>query len=200
MVLDLSRVLAGPYGTVDARRPRRDRHEDREPERPQRLRGFPPYLRDGDQEFSGYYRGAAGQVRPSALDLASDAGKDVLGDLGSADIPSRGGGRDHGQASGTVRGARPPSTRSFVYTAGKKTGRRARGAASRARQHGPGCRRALVHERVRGPAAVGVGVTIGEFSATMFSVIGTLTTLRHAERTGVGQLVNVAPGGQHESR
>jgi crotonobetainyl-CoA:carnitine CoA-transferase CaiB-like acyl-CoA transferase len=39
---------------------------------------------------------------------------------------------------------------------------------------------------------VRVGVTIGDLSATMFGVIGTLAALRHAERTGVGQLVDVA--------
>ena len=39
---------------------------------------------------------------------------------------------------------------------------------------------------------VRVGVTIGDLAATMFGVIGVLAALRHAERTGVGQLVDVA--------
>jgi crotonobetainyl-CoA:carnitine CoA-transferase CaiB-like acyl-CoA transferase len=39
---------------------------------------------------------------------------------------------------------------------------------------------------------VRVGVTIGDLSASMFGVIGALAALRHAERTGEGQLVDVA--------
>jgi CoA:oxalate CoA-transferase len=39
---------------------------------------------------------------------------------------------------------------------------------------------------------VRVGVVIGDISATLFGVIGTLAALRHAERTGAGQLVDVA--------
>lgn len=39
---------------------------------------------------------------------------------------------------------------------------------------------------------VRVGTIIGDLSATMYAVIGTLAALRHAERTGDGQLVDVA--------
>jgi CoA:oxalate CoA-transferase len=39
---------------------------------------------------------------------------------------------------------------------------------------------------------VRVGVTIGDLSATLFAVVGTLAALRHAEATGEGQLVDVA--------
>ena len=43
-----------------------------------------------------------------------------------------------------------------------------------------------------GQPPVRVGVTIGDLSATLFAVVGTLAALRHAERTGEGQLVDVA--------
>lgn len=43
-----------------------------------------------------------------------------------------------------------------------------------------------------GQPPVRVGVTIGDLSATLFAVVGTLAALRHAEATGEGQLVDVA--------
>ncbi len=39
---------------------------------------------------------------------------------------------------------------------------------------------------------VRVGTIIGDLAATMYAVIGTLAALRHAEKTGAGQLVDVS--------
>lgn len=39
---------------------------------------------------------------------------------------------------------------------------------------------------------VRVGTIIGDLSATLYAVIGTLAALRHAERTGEGQLVDIS--------
>ncbi len=43
-----------------------------------------------------------------------------------------------------------------------------------------------------GRPPVRVGTIIGDLSATMYGVIGTLAALRHAERTGEGQLVDIS--------
>ena len=194
VVLDLSRVLAGPYcgqlladfgATVIKVENPRD---------PDVTRGFPPYLTNGDAELSGYFtqynRGKLGIT----LDLATDGGRETLLDLvARADIVLenfRPGTMDKLGLGYDVLSAANPR---IVYTAisgyGQTGSRRRRPAFDSTAQAAGGL---WSMNGEPGGIPLRMGVTIGDLAATLFAATGTLLALRHAERTGVGQLVDVA--------
>jgi crotonobetainyl-CoA:carnitine CoA-transferase CaiB-like acyl-CoA transferase len=194
VVLDLSRVLAGPYAAQMLADLGATVIKIENPRDPDVSRGFPPYLRDGDDEFSAYYaqynRGKLGL----GLDLAAAGGVDVLKDLvSSADIlieNFRPGTMDKlGVGFEVLREINPR----LVYTAisgyGQTGSRSRRPAFDNTAQAAGGL---WSMNGYPGQPPVRVGVTIGDLSATLFGVVGTLAALRHAERTGEGQLVDVA--------
>ncbi|GGH47003.1 CaiB/BaiF CoA transferase family protein [Microbacterium album] len=194
VVLDLSRVLAGPYAAQFLADLGATVVKIENPADPDVSRGFPPYLRHGDEEFSGYYaqynRGKLGL----ALDLRSEEGKGVLRDLvAQADVlveNFRPGTMDKlGLGYDSLREINPR----LVYTAISgygQTGSRSRRPAFDNTAQAAGGLWSMNGYPDQPP--VRVGVTIGDLSATLFGVIGTLAALRHAERTGEGQLVDVA--------
>ncbi|OZE78273.1 CoA transferase [Rhodococcus sp. 15-649-2-2] len=194
VVLDLSHVLAGAYAAQMFADFGATVIKIENPTGPDVARGFPPYMKTADDEFSAYYaqynRGKLGLT----LDLRADEGKAVLKDLvAKADV--------------LIENFRPGTTKKLgidydvlaainprlVYLAisgyGQTGSRSLRPAFDNTAQAAGGLW--SMNGQV-GEDPVRVGVTIGDLSATMFGVIGALTALRHAERTGVGQLVDVA--------
>lgn len=193
-VLDLSRVLAGPYAAQMLADLGATVIKIENPRDPDVSRGFPPYLTDGEEEFSAYYaqynRGKLGV----GLDLASEDGKQVLKDLVlNADILVEnfrpGTMAKLGVGYDVLREINPK----LVYTAisgyGQTGSRSRRPAFDNTAQAAGGL---WSMSGYPGQPPVRVGVTIGDLSATLFAVIGTLAALRHAEATGEGQLVDVA--------
>ncbi|MCP2635421.1 CoA transferase [Microbacterium sp. HD4P20] len=193
-VLDLSRVLAGPYAAQMLADLGATVIKIENPRDPDVSRGFPPYLTDGEEEFSAYYaqynRGKLGL----GLDLATEDGKEVLKDLVRA-------------ADVLVENFRPGTMAKLglgfdvlhevnprlVYTAISgygQTGSRSRRPAFDNTAQAAGGMWSMNGYPDQPP--VRVGVTIGDLSATLFAVVGTLAALRHAETTGEGQLVDVA--------
>ena len=194
VVLDLSRVLAGPYAAQMLADLGATVLKIENPRDPDVSRGFPPYLTDGTEEFSAYYaqynRGKLGM----GLDLASPDGVAVLKDLVSrADIlveNFRPGTMDKLGVGYDVLAAINPK---LVYTAISgygQTGSRSRRPAFDNTAQAAGGLWSMNGYADQPP--VRVGVTIGDLSATLFAVVGTLAALRHAEKTGEGQLVDVA--------
>lgn len=193
-VIDLSRVLAGPYAAQMLADLGATVIKVENPRDPDVSRGFPPYLTDGDEEFSAYYaqynRGKLGM----GLDLATPEGKEVLKDLvRNADVlveNFRPGTMEKlGVGYEVLREVNPR----LVYTAisgyGRTGSRSKRPAFDNTAQAAGGIwsmNGYAEHPPVR------VGVTIGDLSATLFAVVGTLAALRHAEATGEGQVVDVA--------
>ncbi len=193
-VVDLSRVLAGPYASQTLADLGATVIKVENPRDPDVSRGFPPYLTDGDEEFSAYYaqynRGKLGV----GIDLATPEGKEVLKDLvRGADVlveNFRPGTMEKlGVGYEVLREINPR----LVYTAisgyGRTGSRSKRPAFDNTAQAAGGIwsmNGYAEHPPVR------VGVTIGDLSATLFAVIGTLAALRHAEATGIGQVVDVA--------
>ncbi|WP_223622921.1 CaiB/BaiF CoA-transferase family protein [Microbacterium sp. EST19A] len=193
-VIDLSRVLAGPYAAQMLADLGATVIKVENPRDPDVSRGFPPYLTDGDEEFSAYYaqynRGKLGM----GLDLATPEGKEVLKDLvRGADVlveNFRPGTMEKlGVGYEVLREVNPR----LVYTAisgyGRTGSRSKRPAFDNTAQAAGGIwsmNGYAEHPPVR------VGVTIGDLSATLFAVVGTLAALRHAEATGEGQVVDVA--------
>ncbi|CAN3700041.1 Acetyl-CoA:oxalate CoA-transferase [Microbacterium sp. MM2322] len=194
VVLDLSRVLAGPYAAQTLADLGATVIKIENPRDPDVSRGFPPYLTHGDDEFSAYYaqynRGKLGV----GLDLAAPGGTETLLDLvRRADIlveNFRPGTMDKlGVGYDVLRAANPRLVYVAVSGYGQTGSRSRRPAFDNTAQAAGGM---WSMNGYPGQPPVRVGVTIGDLSATLFAVIGTLAALRHAERTGEGQLVDVA--------
>ena len=194
VVLDLSRVLAGPYAAQTLADLGATVIKIENPRDPDVSRGFPPYLTHGDEEFSAYYaqynRGKLGV----GLDLAAPGGTETLLDLvRRADIlveNFRPGTMDKlGVGYDVLRAANPRLVYVAVSGYGQTGSRSRRPAFDNTAQAAGGM---WSMNGYPGQPPVRVGVTIGDLSATLFAVIGTLAALRHAERTCEGQLVDVA--------
>ncbi|TQL44438.1 CoA:oxalate CoA-transferase [Leucobacter komagatae] len=194
VVLDLSRVLAGPYAAQHLADFGATVVKIENPRDPDVARGFPPYLRAGDREFSAYYAQYNRGKRGLALDLATAEGKQTLKDLVvNADVlieNFRPGTMERlGLGYDVLAGINPR----LVYTAisgyGHTGSRSRRPAFDNTAQAAGGL---WSMNGVSGEQPVRVGVTIGDLSASLYGVIGTLTALRHAEQTGRGQFVDVA--------
>jgi crotonobetainyl-CoA:carnitine CoA-transferase CaiB-like acyl-CoA transferase len=193
-VLDLSRVLAGPYAAQILADLGATVIKVENPKDPDVSRGFPPYLKAGDDEFSAYYaqynRGKLG----IAIDLASDEGKDILKELVlKADLlveNYRPGTMEKLGLSYEVLSAINPKLVYMAISGYGQTGSRSKRPAFDNTAQAAGGLWSMNGYPDQPP--VRVGITIGDLSASMFGVIGALAALRHAERTGQGQLVDVA--------
>ncbi|WZH38806.1 MAG: CoA transferase [Microbacterium enclense] len=194
VVVDLSRVLAGPYAAQMLADLGATVIKIENPRDPDVSRGFPPYLTDGDEEFSAYYaqynRGKLGV----GLDLAAPGGTETLIDLvRRADIlveNFRPGTMDKlGVGYEVLREANPRLVYVAVSGYGQTGSRSRRPAFDNTAQAAGGM---WSMNGYPGQPPVRVGVTIGDLSATLFAVVGTLAALRHAESTGEGQMVDVA--------
>lgn len=194
VVLDLSRVLAGPYAAQMLADLGATVIKIENPRDPDVSRNFPPYLTAGDEEFSAYYAQYNRGKRGVGLDLAAPGGTETLRDLvRRADIlveNFRPGTMDRlGVGYDVLREVNPRLV--YVAVSGYgQTGSRSRRPAFDNTAQAAGGMWSMNGYPDRPP--VRVGVTIGDLSATMFAVIGALAALRHAEATGEGQLVDVA--------
>ena len=193
-VLDLSRVLAGPYAAQMLADLGATVIKVENPADPDVSRGFPPYLTSGDEEFSAYYaqynRGKLG----IAIDLRSDEGKKILKELVvKADMlieNYRPGTMEKLGLGYDVLAAINPRLVYMAISGYGQTGSRAKRPAFDNTAQAAGGLWSMNGYPDQPP--VRVGITIGDLSASMFGVIGALAALRHAERTGEGQLVDVA--------
>jgi len=193
-VLDLSRVLAGPYAAQMLADLGATVIKVENPADPDVSRGFPPYLTSGDDEFSAYYaqynRGKLG----IAIDLRSDEGKEILKELVvKADMlieNYRPGTMEKLGLGYDVLAAINPKLVYMAISGYGQTGSRAKRPAFDNTAQAAGGLWSMNGYPDQPP--VRVGITIGDLSASMFGVIGALAALRHAERTGEGQLVDVA--------
>jgi crotonobetainyl-CoA:carnitine CoA-transferase CaiB-like acyl-CoA transferase len=193
-VLDLSRVLAGPYAAQMFADLGATVIKVENPADPDVSRGFPPYLTSGDEEFSAYYaqynRGKLG----IAIDLRSDEGKQILKELVvNADMlveNYRPGTMEKLGLGYDVLAEINPRLVYLAISGYGQTGSRAKRPAFDNTAQAAGGLWSMNGYPDQPP--VRVGVTIGDLSASMFGVIGALAALRHAERTGEGQLVDVA--------
>ncbi len=195
VVLDLSHVLAGPYAAQTLADLGATVVKIENPSGPDVARGFPPRVGDdpGDA-LSGYYAQFNRGKRGLALDLREDAGRQVLKDLvAGADVlveNFRPGTLDKlGVGYDVLREVNPR----LVYTAisgyGRTASRSRRPAFDSTAQAAGGIWSMTGYP---GQTPVRVGPVIGDLAAMAWAVIGTLAALRHAERTGEGQVVDIA--------
>ncbi|SIO88765.1 CaiB/BaiF CoA-transferase family protein [Nocardiopsis sp. JB363] len=207
VVLDLSRVLAGPYAAQILADMGATVIKIENPNDPDVSRGFPPYLTapgdvEGDEgaegadteEFSGYYgqynRGKLGLT----IDLSGEQGKKVLKDLvAKADVLLENFRPGTMEKLGVGYEVLKEINPALVYTAISgygHTGSRSRRPAFDSTAQAAGGLWSM--NGYPGTAPVRVGTTIGDLSAALFAVIGTLAAIRHVERGGLGQKVDIA--------
>ena len=190
-VLDLSRVLAGPYCSMILADLGADVVKVERPGAGDPTRAWGPPFRDGE---SAYYLCVNRGKRSVAIDLGDPAGVEVAKRLAlSADIVIESflpGGADRlGLGFETLASARPQ----LVYTSIAGYSPESPDA------HRPGFDFAIQAE-AGGMSITGepdgpplkVGVAIADITTGMFASIGTLAALRDAERTGQGHHVQVS--------
>lgn len=195
VVLDITRVVAGPYCSMILADLGATVIKIENPREPDYARSFPPKLSAADgEEFSAYFAQFNRHKLGLTLDLATEDGKQVLRDLvANADVlveNFRAGVMDKlGVGHEELRKVNPR----LVYTAISGFG-----------QSGPYRRRPAYDNSAQATGGlwamngypdrppVRVGTIIGDIAATMYAVIGTLAALRHAEHSGEGQLVDIS--------
>jgi len=195
VVLDITRVVAGPFCSMLLADLGATVIKIENPNDPDYARDFPPKLKSGTgEEFSAFFAQFNRNKLGLTLDLAQPEGKEVLKQLARrADVlveNFRAGTMDKlGVGYRTLREENPR----LVYTAISGYG-----------QTGPYNRRPAYDNSAQAAGGlwsingfpdrppVRVGTIIGDLSATMYAVIGTLAALRHAEKTGEGQMVDIS--------
>ncbi|MQA02386.1 MAG: CoA transferase [Streptosporangiales bacterium] len=195
VVLDVTRVVAGPFCSMILADLGATVIKIERPGESDYARDFPPFLEsDTGERFSAFFAQYNRNKLGLTLDLGNAEGKDLLKRLAErADVlieNFRPGTMDKlGLGYSQLSEVNPR----LVYTAISGFG-----------QTGPYRRRPAFDNSAQAAGGlwsingypdrppVRVGTIIGDLSATMYAVIGTLAALRHAERTGEGQLVDVA--------
>ena len=190
-VIDLSRVVAGPYCTMMLADLGATVIKVEHPSEPDYVRDFPPHVAGGGSAyFAQYNRHKLG----ASLDLKHADGKALLLELvGKADIlveNFRPGTMDKlGLGWSTLQAANPR----LIYTAISGFG-----------HSGPNSPRPSYDSTAQaagglwsmngypGQPPVRVGSIIGDLAASFYATIGTLAALREVERSGLGQRVDIS--------
>ena len=191
IVIDLSRVVAGPYCTMMLADLGATVIKIEHPSEPDYVRDFPPNVAGGGSAyFAQYNRHKLG----ASLDLKHADGKALLLELvGKADIlveNFRPGTLDKlGLGWPTLQAANPR----LIYTAISGFG-----------QSGPNSPRPSYDSTAQaagglwsmngypGQAPVRVGSIIGDLAASFYATIGTLAALREVDKSGLGQRVDIS--------
>ena len=190
IVLDLTRVLVGPYATMVLADLGADVIKIEMPGTGDDARAYPPHI-NGE---SAYFMSLNRNKRGMTLNLKSEAGKEVFRDLvGKADI--------------VVENFRPGTMTKLGLdydTLREINPRLIYAAASGFGQTGPYSRRAAYDAIVQamggimsvtgqaGGEPTRVGTSMGDITAGLFTTIGILTAVIHREKSGKGQMVDVA--------
>ncbi len=206
-ILDLSRVLAGPWCTqnladlgadvVKVERPRSDSHPGGDD-----TRGWgPPFLkgRDGaDTAEAAYYLGANRNKRSITCDIATPEGQALIRELAAqADVFVEnykvGDMARYGLDFAALHAINPRLVYCSVTGFGQTGPYRDRAGYDYAIQ-GMGGLMSVTGERddLPGGGPQKVGVAVADLFTGMYATVGILAALRHAERTGEGQHIDMA--------
>ena len=189
-VLDLTRVLAGPYTTMLLADMGAEVVKIEEPGSGDESRKFGPFVKEVSTYFISINRGKKGIT----LNLKKEAGKKLFLDLVSqADVVVEnyrpGVMKKLGLDYATLRARHPQ----LVYAACSGFGHSGpysnRGAYDMIVQ-GMGGLMSITGEL--GGSPVRVGASIGDITGALFTTIGILAAICHARATGQGQMVDVA--------
>ena len=198
-VLDLSRVLAGPWSTQILADLGADVVKVEAPGRGDDTRAWgPPFLKgaDGQDELgtSAYYLAANRNKRSIAVDFADPAGAALLRDLAArADIVVEnfkvGGLARYGLDWESLQAVKPSLVYCSVTGFGQTGPYKARGGYDFVAQ-GMGGFMAITGEA--GGTPLRAGVAMADVTTGLYATISILAALRHAERTGEGQHIDIS--------
>ncbi len=189
-ILDLTRVLAGPYATMVLGDLGAEVIKLEQPGSGDESRNFGPFKND----FSLYFMSVNRGKKSLTLDLKAPRGKEIFLELvNQSDILVEnfrpGAMKKLGLDYETLRQSHP----SLIYAACSgfgQTGPYARRGAYDMIIQGMGGIISITGEPNRPP--VRVGTSISDITAALFTAIGIVSALRHRDQTGEGQLVDVA--------
>ncbi|CAN5499784.1 CaiB/BaiF CoA-transferase family protein [soil metagenome] len=194
VIIDITRVVAGPYCTMMLADLGATVIKVENPSEPDYVRTFPPFV-DGEKGkasafFAQYNRHKLGV----SIDLKTDAGKSLLRDLASkADLlveNFRPGTMDR-MGLGHEEMLRVNPRLVYVSISGfGQSGPNSRRPAYDNSAQATGGLWSLNGEK--GGSPLRVGTIIGDLSASFYAAIAALAALIHAKKTGQGQLVDVA--------
>jgi crotonobetainyl-CoA:carnitine CoA-transferase CaiB-like acyl-CoA transferase len=198
-VLDLSRVLAGPWSSQILADLGADVVKVEAPGRGDDTRAWgPPFLKtpDGSDEIgtSAYYLAANRNKRSIAVDFAHADGAALLRDLAlRADIVIEnfkvGGLAKYGLDWPSLQAVKPSLVYCSITGFGQTGPYAARGGYDFVAQ-GMGGFMAVTGEEGGGPLRA--GVAMADISTGLYATISILAALRHAERTGQGQQIDIS--------
>ena len=198
-VLDLSRVLAGPWSTQILADLGADVVKVEVPGRGDDTRAWgPPFLKgaDGEDEIgtSAYYLAANRNKRSIAVDFASSEGAALLRQLATkADVVIEnfkvGGLKKYGLDWESLRAVKPNLVYCSVTGFGQTGPYASRGGYDFVAQ-GMGGFMAITGEE--GGQPLRAGVAMADVTTGLYATISILAALRHAERTGEGQHIDIS--------
>jgi crotonobetainyl-CoA:carnitine CoA-transferase CaiB-like acyl-CoA transferase len=200
-VLDLSRVLAGPWCTQTLADLGADVIKIERPGSGDDTRGWgPPFLQDAqgrDTAEAAYYLGTNRNKRSVTCDIAQPEGQALIRELvAHCDVFVEnfkvGDMARYGLDHASLRGANPRLVYCSVTGFGQTGPYRERAGYDYAIQ-GMGGLMSITGERDDlGGGPQKVGVAVADLFTGMYATVAILAALRHVERTGVGQQVDMA--------
>jgi len=200
-ILDLSRVLAGPWCTQNLADLGADVLKIERPGTGDDTRTWgPPYLRGGDGQDSAeaaYYLGANRNKRSITCDIATPQGQDLIRALVKhCDVFIEnfkvGDMARYGLDHATLSALNPRLVYCSITGFGQTGPYRERAGYDYAIQ-GMGGLMSVTGERDDlGGGPQKVGVAVADLFTGMYATVAILAALRHAERTGAGQFVDIA--------
>lgn len=193
IVLDLTRVVAGPYATMILSDLGARVIKIENPNDPDYTRDFEPYLTDGDKKQSAFFAQYNRNKEAITLNLKEEAGKEIFRNLViKADIVFenyRAGIMDKlGVGYENLKQYNPK----LVYTAISGFGQKGPYSTWPAYDNSGQALSGLWSMNGMPGEPTRIGTIIGDEAATFFATIGTLSAYIHAQKTGQGQFVDVA--------
>lgn len=194
VVLDVTRVVAGPFCAMLLGDLGATVIKVENPAEPDYARDFPPFVGAGEERFSGFFAQYNRNKFGITLDLKSEEGRALLRELvRRSDVLVENFRAGTMERLGVGWSALREENPALVYTAISGFG-----------QYGPSSRKPAYDNS--GQATGGlwsmngypdreparVGTIIGDLSASLYAAFGTVAALREAERTGAGQIVDVS--------
>jgi len=192
-ILDLTRVVAGPYATMILSDLAARVIKIENPKDPDYTRDFEPYLIDEDKKQSAFFAQYNRNKEAITLNLKEEEGKEILRSLAAkADIVFenfRAGIMDKlGVGYENLKQYNPK----LVYTAISGFGQKGPYSTWPAYDNSGQALSGLWSINGMPGEPTRIGTIIGDEAATFFAAIGTLSAYIHAQKTGEGQFVDVA--------
>ncbi|KAF1716034.1 CoA transferase [Pseudoxanthomonas yeongjuensis] len=194
VVLDITRVVAGPYCSMILADLGARVIKIEHPEDPDYVRDFPPFVGEGDERFSAFFAQYNRHKEGITLNLKHEDGRALLKRLAA-------------RADVLVENFRPGTMQRFgvgYETLRAENPKLVYAAISGFGQTGPNALRPGFDNSGQATGGlwsmngfpdrppVRVGTIVGDVSATLFATIGVLAAIREVERTGQGQMVDVS--------